>query len=353
LVLGTEYRELFSGAIAMKKVLVTGLTCAALLCTVRAVERPYYMYAVHRPTGAVFAAGGPRDSKGVVARLGPTGSARARIFQGTGEVTALAIDNAFGRLGVVERLIEMPPKTGVENFRIGQAPGFERSTLHVLGQDGRNVLAIPSVRAFAWRPSGTALVIAVGKYRGPNEDAEISSVEIVSIPTGQRSAIASRGLYVSWAAFDDAAYIWDTSAPGGAKVVRYDRSKAVLETTAYHSIYFSPSGKYYYKPDGVAGTPGVFLRHTNADLTAASAVFSGVVAYTPESWAPDADVLMLTARKRDGSVARLLYNADTDNALEVRRESVFAWGANSGQLVIENEEGATLRAVDELRTSAR
>jgi hypothetical protein len=97
----------------------------------------------------------------------------------------------------------------------------------------------------------------------------------------------------------------------------------------------------------------VFLRKTNADRTAASSIFSDVVAYTPESWAPDADVLMLTARKRDGSVARLLYNADTDTAVEVSREGVFSWGANSRQLVVETEHGATLKAVDELRTSVK
>lgn len=326
---------------------VTSLLCVALLCTLQGAERRY-RYAVHGPTGTVFAVGTPGESRSVVVKLGSAGVPQQTVFKGTGEVIGLQVDNAGGRLGVLEHTVEIPPKSGAANFQEGQRSGYERSSLHVLSPDGA-LMEIAKVRTFAWRPSGTHLVVTLGDYRGHEENPDISSVEIISVPSGQRRQIATAGLYVSWAMFDDSVYIWDVAPQEGTKVYRYDLANGSHQATSYHSIYFSPSGEYYYKPDGVRGRPGIFLRATNRDVTGASAVFSDIVAYTPEGWAPDADLLMMTARKRDRSVVRLLYNADTDTALEVERKSVLTWGANSGQLLVETTSGPILKRADELR----
>ncbi|MGB2716774.1 MAG: hypothetical protein WBC51_21510, partial [Vicinamibacterales bacterium] len=251
----------------MKSRLVVSLIGVSLAASVQATQRPYYFYAVDPGSGRIFAAGGSTaESRNALVSLSPGGSLQSIVFKAEGELIALALDRTLSRLAVLERVIELPAKTAQPNFREGKRDGFERSTLHVLNFDGSKVLSVPNVRNFAWRPDGTQLAVALGNYQGHDRDPTITEVRIVGID-GTRRTIAPAGLYLTWANFDDSIYIWDTATAGKPTVNRYDPAANRLEPTQYHSVYFSRSGAYYYKPEGVAGRPGLYRRNTNADLT--------------------------------------------------------------------------------------
>ncbi|MGB2694658.1 MAG: hypothetical protein WBD55_05655, partial [Dehalococcoidia bacterium] len=81
------------------------------------------------------------------------------------------------------------------------------------------------------------------------------------------------------------------------------------------------------------------------DLTSSSRVFANIVAYSPESWAPDGDVLMLTVRKQDRQVVRLLYDVAADTATEVERQDVLSWGRTKNELLMNHIGSPVLKGV--------
>jgi hypothetical protein len=333
----------------MKTKLVLSVIGLSLVATVQATQRPYYLYAVDPGSGRVFAAGGPTaESKSSLVSLSPGGSLQSIVFKAEGELIALALDRTLSRLAVIERLIELPAKSAQPNFREGRRDGFEKSTLHVLNFDGTKVLSVPNVRKFAWRPDGTQLAVVLGSYQGHDRDPTITEVQIVGLD-GTRRTIARAALYLTWANFDDAIYIWDTATVGKPTVHRYDPVANRLEPTQYHSVYFSRSGAHYYKPEGVAGRPGLYRRSTNSDLTSSSRVFANIVAYSPESWAPDGEVIMLEVRKRDRQVVRLLYDVAADTAIEIERRDVLGWGRPKNELLMNQGGSPVLKDLGALK----
>lgn len=167
--------------------------------------------------------------------------------------------------------------------------------------------------------------------------------------TRERRRVADLGNYVSWAEFDDNLYIWETPEHGPERVMRFDPSRGVVEPTSHHSIYFSPSGDYYFKPVGVFGREDVYWRESNQSLTRVSRTFANLSGLAPQWWAPDRDILMLTAETTDGTQVRLLYDPAMDSAVRVPLDSVVGWGRTGDEVLTISGNSVSLRAVSEVR----
>lgn len=225
----------------------------------------------------------------------------------------------------------------------------EETVLRILSSDGNEVAAIPAVRDYDWNRDGTALVVATGNYRGHDVDFEPTGVSVYSMQTGSAIRVAADGNYVRWADFDGSVYIWDTMPPKTAHVLRY-RYDGALEATPYHSIYFSATGDYYYKPEAVLGRPEIYLRQTNQGLTATSTAFADVTAFEPTAWAPKGDALLMRIRRRgEPQVVSAVYEPSV-NAMTVLRDApeILGWGSDAQTLLVKVEGTFGLQAIDPL-----
>lgn len=152
--------------------------------------------------------------------------------------------------------------TFVEPSRSGPRPAVESMRLRILSTDGAEVDVLNDVRDYAWSPDGTQLVFVTGVYRGHQKEHSRTGTWMWSAADRSRRQISTGGYYVAWAQFDAHVYLRDPTREGLESVRRYDQALNTFEVTRHKSIYFSPSGDYYYHPGG-----GLLIRE-NVYLTA-------------------------------------------------------------------------------------
>lgn len=334
--------------LASVTLLLTGLTLSAQ-------KYQYNVYQVDRSTGDIIFGGAPRGPERGLVLAQTLDGQRRKVFESSeGEMMGLEIAPRGGTVAVLERIF----KTGVSKSeatvvlkrREGDLYGFERTRLWVLSSKGSQIGYVDQVRSFSWRPDGTQIAVVTGEYLGYDIDPKITGVWVYGLADRELQKIRNTGNHVVWARFDDSLYIWDVGAPGRATVTRYDPNIGTSESVSYHSIYFSPSGEYYFKPDGVAGLPGVFSRSGNVELAVQSRVLAGLAAFEPKVWAPDRDVLMLEGRRRsDHAIVYLLYDPAVDSAVEIQRDGVVGWGRNSRELMVGSGDEVSLRPSSDLQ----
>jgi hypothetical protein len=145
---------------------------------------------------------------------------------------------------------------------------------------------------------------------------------------------------------DHAIYIWSTPSDGRGHVRRYEPESKQVESTAFKSICFSPTGKYYFVPVGVNGRHGVFRSADNSEV-ANSPGMNAITPFSPIAWSPDTDTLLVrSSRQGIGepiSVDEMLLDLDTDVAWTISSR-VTGWAGSRAQLMA--TDGDRTRVVD-------
>ena len=151
---------------------------------------------------------------------------------------------------------------------------------------------------------------------------------------------------MSWASFDGNLYIWDFPPPSGlGEVVRYNVAARSVEPTEHHSIYFSPTGRYYYRPESVNGNGEVYMRQTDQSVSRSSSALGFPSRVDPVAWAPTADLLLLFNSRGDPATQKVrVYDPDRDKAVEVSPDTV-GWGAGASEVVVAPGKNIALRKV--------
>ncbi len=237
----------------------------------------------------------------------------------------------------------------VSGFELAAASGFiaigEGSLLRVLDSDGRPMAEIDDVRVFSWSPEGRRLAYVTQSTRGN---------WIWSAADGSRTEIGRLGYYLHWASFDGRIYVWEQTDGVARKVYAYDPRTRETQETPHKSIYFSPSGSYYFHPgDGPAAPEGVFARGWDVTLAASSRVLASLCGFQPIAWAPDADLLLMHAcRKAPGAAAGqqflVVYDPMRDIVLSVGAADAGAWGRDSSEIVVRNGARTTTRELPQI-----
>lgn len=133
----------------------------------------------------------------------------------------------------------------------------------------------------------------------------------------------------------------DAIGEGLESVVRYRVSTGRLEATRHKSIYFSPSGDYYYHPGGgLIARENVYITATDVGLGNSSLALLGLAGWRPLGWAPDADVLLMEANisstvTGDEELVMALFDPGADTIRQIAAAGqVLGWGENSQELFV-------------------
>jgi len=231
--------------------------------------------------------------------------------------------------------------TFTASSQTGDKPGLERMILRILNVDGSHVSSLEDVRSFAWSPAGDRLAYVTGKFVGRDKEHSRTGVWIWNSSDRRTQQISSKGYFVFWAKFDGNVYTWDPVGEGTESVRRYDVATGRLELTRHKSIYFSPSGDYYYHPGGGIGLrENIYLAATDVGLADTSPALSGLGGWLPIAWSPDQDLLLMTVNRRNDGSRRLessmaVYDPKADALSNIRvTGEVVGWGKSSSQIVV-------------------
>ena len=213
---------------------------------------------------------------------------------------------------------------------------------------------IPNVRAYAWSPDGLRIVYVIGDYRGRYDDYDNTSVWIWEGAGNGRRQISERGHEVTWAGFDHDIYIWPRVRGIAGMAMRYSVLAGTIEPTSHYSIYFSPTGAYYYHPGrGVGLQENVYATHGDVALKETSRVLSRLAGWRTLGWAPDADLLLLEASRQSGERIALIFDPTLDRATELRRADLAGWGKTKDQLLVRAAGRVQLLPVSELTAAVQ
>jgi WD40 repeat protein len=287
-----------------------------------------------------------------------TGESREFYKPSSGVVFDLKPSPSGDLLAVSTRILKFDVNPQEATVVIGGRSILDRTFLHILAENGSEIDAIPQVRFYAWSPDGQQLAYVVGEYGGMYNDYTNTSAWIWNRADRKRTQISKDAYNVSWPQFDNNVYLWPRSLGTEGKAVRYNVSTGRLEPTTHFSIYFSPSGNYYYHPGSGTGLQeNVYLRLTDLGLKGTSRVLSSLSGWRPLGWAPDADVLMMEASRRTSGgrdeSAIILYDpgADTGTSLSITAAEFLGWGTTLGEIVVRNGSRVERKAITELRLS--
>lgn len=224
----------------------------------------------------------------------------------------------------------------------------ENVVLRILTSTGDVMDEIPRGRSFAWSPEGHQLAYVVGDYVDLYAPLANQAAWIWDSNTRARTLIAHDVGHLAWAKFDGNLYLWKTRFGGATDVLRYNTGSSRLEPTSHRSIYFSPSGRYYYHPGGGLGLRENVYRTSDDEPLKPSKVLSSLSGFRPRGWAPDADLLLMPAGRRVASLGRsksavLIFDPEHDTATEVRVSELLGWGRTSSELLVRTDAGGIQR----------
>jgi Tol biopolymer transport system component len=213
------------------------------------------------------------------------------------------------------------------------------------------------VRSYAWSPDGDRIAFVMGEFRGIYANYANTSTWIWDAAGRRRTNISDDGYDVTWAKFDGNVYLWNRVGGIAGKAVRYNIATGALEATSHVSIYFSPSGEYYYHPGGGVGLQeDVYSRATDVGLKAGSRVLSSVLGWRPAGWAPDADLLLMEVRRNDSrgdeEMATIVFDPKQDTAVDIPDAEVVGWGYRDDDLVLRTGGRLSVKGVADLKAAA-
>jgi hypothetical protein len=256
-----------------------------------------------------------------------------------GRIFAFSVSPLGSTLAVLEQVLKFDVDPQVSTVRVKSRNIFEATTLHILARSGDVIDTLTQVRDFAWSPDGQQLTYVTGDYRGQDADFENTAVWIWNAKDQGRRMISKSGYYISWAGFDGNIYLWEKADGVTGRVNRYNVSTGSLEPTPHKSIYFSPSGEYYYHPGGGVGLPeNIYYRSNDTTLKDRSHALLAFAGWRPILWAPDADLLLIEATKRmvgggTGERTTVIYDPRADKVTDVGAVGSVSWGSSAKELV--------------------
>jgi hypothetical protein len=239
----------------------------------------------------------------------------------------------------------------------GMRVTLERMTLHLLGPDGVELDAIDKVRDYSWSPDGRYLAYVTGDVVKKDSPFQNAVAWMLDIANRRRSKVTDNGYVVRWASFDGRLYIrkWDYTKNTLDDVVAYDPSTESLSVTGHHSMWFSPSGSYYYDPGprlGQGRRQNVYAAASDAVLE--SKFISRLAYWSPIEWAPDSDLLLLSgaerrpdARNGAGPLSTFVFDpkADSASSLSIEPDQVVGWGDSAATILVETGGGISKQRV--------
>ncbi len=314
----------------------------AVLASAEVADRSpsYYAYVSQRHAAFFI----PLEAHGsLTSRDLRTGETRTLYRVESSQLFAVKPSPGGDRIAFLERILKYNVKPGEANFTetVSQGggasiSGFEDSVLRVLDLGGSMRASVNQVRDFAWSPDGSHIVLATGRYVRHYEGFADTATWLLDLSTGTKTRLADGGNYVTWPQFDGNIYIWITSPErfSHVRVVRVLIPDGRLEPTELKSIYFSPTGTYYYRPIADAGREGIFRTADQTELNAPG--LTELSPFEPLGWNQEKDILWIRVnqRRRPGGPIEprdVLYDVGKDAAMEIG-QGIVGWAGGSGML---------------------
>jgi len=272
-----------------------------------------------------------------------TGEQRELYKTDLGRIFDYRVSPSGEMIAVLEQVLQYDVDSQVANARVRNRAVFERATLHIIDNTGSPIDDIQNVRRFSWSRDGRGLAYVTGEFRSPYEPYANTKAWIWNATDESEKQISNFGSYVHWAAFDGRVYLWEQIDGIAGKVYAYSPLSGSVAETSHKSIYFSPTGAYYYHPGGGIGLrENVYVRSGDLGLKDASRTLADFCGFRPIAWAPGNDLLLLEAcRKAPSGRAEenvmMIYDPSTDTAVEVGRAESIAWGNQSSELIVKNK----------------
>lgn len=223
-------------------------------------------------------------------------------------------------------------RTSVDN-------GPDTMALHIVNRGGHEIARIPFVWDIAWSPDGHQLAYVTGPKVGDAEDPRPASVWIYDLRSRTSQKVYDGGRYLAWADFDRALYILQYTATG-QHVWKIDPVTQKPIPTSMASIYFSPTGMYYYHPGVSIANQGPFEVY---DVPTNTPQFAPAVLTTRFPWGTEPigwvdsggnQLLFLTwshpvTGKLDERPHTMLFDLDRNVIVEVATEGVVGTKAGT------------------------
>jgi len=170
------------------------------------------------------------------------------IWQGTRPFDHLALSPSGGVIALLEHTPQRSP------------------CLVLITTDGTELNRLEGVQKYVWSPDGAQVAYIAGPSDEDYPGFKSTGTWVYSLSSNASTKAYTSGYDLNWAAFDGSLYIWEGS-PNQGLVHRYEPRTQELCESEYKGIFFSPDGKYVYRPN-YEGTPfRLFLTQTNEEVT--------------------------------------------------------------------------------------
>jgi hypothetical protein len=272
-----------------------------------------------------------------------TGEQRELYKTDLGRIFDYKVSPSGEMIAVLEQVLQYDVDSQIANVQVRKRSVFERATLHIIDNMGNPIDDIQNVRRFSWSPDGRGLTYVTGEFQSPYESYANTKAWIWSATDESEKEISNRGSYVHWAAFDGRVYLWEQIDGIAGKVYAYSPLSGSVTETSHKSIYFSPTGAYYYHPGGGIGLrENVYVRSGDLGLKDASRTLADFCGFRPIAWAPGNDLLLLEACRKAPSGrgeenVMMIYDPSADTAVEAGRAESIAWGNQPSELIVKNK----------------
>jgi WD40 repeat protein len=187
------------------------------------------------------------------------------------------------------------------------------SRLFILTVDGTVVATIDSVMSYSWSPNGFSVALITGYHVEDGEGFRPTGTKILDIESNRIRSLNFLTYDLQWASFDRRIYFIEHKS---GRVQAIDPELPTPEETNYRGIYFSPDGRYYFRPNYEGGGLGIY-RNDNTDLTDQFLRATGVV-YADLAWTNTSSLLVNDPnRMRSHGSQFFLYDVALNQVVEI------------------------------------
>jgi hypothetical protein len=209
-----------------------------------------------------------------------------RVYQVSGWVTVLTVGPSNDRLAFL---------SWTEQATSDSDSPRQVSELIVIDTAGRVLPSrVKQVQRYAWCGPG-CLVYITGQEREGEVGFTPDGLGMLDVATGQTTRLPapSYPIAVSWAAFDRAAYVKNSSPPGEPRIYKLDLAARTLEPTPLLDHGFSPTGRYYLYDAGIGSSLAVYQTKTNTPVQLDSLRREAILL----QWASSTEDVLLTVKR--------------------------------------------------------